>query len=136
METGAMIEGVLGPEEREIVAMVRRLSQERVAPRAMAIDADNEFPHDVYAQFHELGLTGLLVAEEHGGAGASVVAMAHVYAEIARASATCAMLLSNTVEAFATMTHYAEPELRGAVIQRVLEQGEIPCFALTEPGAG
>jgi alkylation response protein AidB-like acyl-CoA dehydrogenase len=133
--------GVLGlaegsAETDQIVEVVQRLAREKIAPQAQRIDASNEFPREIYQYFHEIGLIGLLVPEELGGAGASLVTMVRVYEEVARASAACALILSNSGETLVPITAYAEPELRDQVLERVLGGGEIPCFALTEPSAG
>lgn len=126
----------LSPELQDIVGVVRKLAREKIAPRAVAIDAQDEFPDDVYQHFRDIGLPGLLVPEEHGGAGASLLATVLVYEEVARASAACGLILSNTVEALVPIATYAVPELKRELLDRVLVGGEIPCFALTEPGAG
>jgi alkylation response protein AidB-like acyl-CoA dehydrogenase len=123
-------------EMDQIVEVARRLSREKIAPQAQAIDSSNEFPREIYRHFHEIGLIGLLVPEELGGAGASLQTMVRVYAEVAQASAACGLILSNSVEALVPIVTYAQPELRDAVLQRVLVDSEIPCFALTEPSAG
>jgi alkylation response protein AidB-like acyl-CoA dehydrogenase len=76
------------------------------------------------------------VPEELGGAGGSLVEMSLVYEEIAKASATCSLLLSNSIETLVPIVTFADEELRDAVLRRVLGDGEVPCFALTEPNAG
>jgi alkylation response protein AidB-like acyl-CoA dehydrogenase len=83
-----------------------------------------------------MGLMGLLVPEEDGGVGASAEATALLYFEIAKASATVSCILSNSLEALVPIVTYANPELKDEVLRRVLDDGEIPAFALTEPGAG
>src|SRR3954447_15200969 len=126
----------MSAEMDQIVEVAQRLAREKIAPQAQAIDSSNEFPREIYQHFHDIGLIGLLVPEELGGAGASVQTMVRVYSEIARASAACGLILSNSVETLVPIVTYAQPETRDQVIQRVLVDGEIPCFALTEPSAG
>lgn len=126
----------LSPAERDMISHVRALVRDTVQPRAAEIDATAEFPSDVYGAFQDIGLIGLLVPEEEGGAGASVLATVLLYFEIAKASATVACILSNSLEALVPIVTYASPELKDEVLQRVLHDGEIPSFALTEPGAG
>jgi len=123
-------------EEDDLLEVVRDVCARTVAPRAAEIDRDGAFPADVYGVFNQLGLPGLLVPEEHGGAGASLLVTARVYEELAAASATCALILSNSVEALLPIVAYADDALREEALERVLERGEIPCFALTEPEAG
>jgi hypothetical protein len=124
------------PEIEDLLDVVRRLCAEAIAPRAEEIDRANEFPHDLYAQLNELGLVGLLVPEELGGAGGTLVEMSLVYEELAKASASVSLLLSNSIEALVPIAKLAGEELRGEALARVLDGGEVPCFCLTEPGAG
>ena len=124
------------PEIEDLLDVVRPLCAEVIAPRAEEIDRANTFPHDLYGQLNELGLVGLLVPEELGGAGGNLVEMSLVYEEIAKASASVSLLLSNSVEALVPIAKLASEELRDEALARVLDDGEVPCFCLTEPDAG
>ena len=126
----------LSPAERDMIGHVRVVVRDVVAPRAVEIDATAEFPADVYGAFQDMGLIGLLVPEEDGGVGASAEATALLYFKIAKASATVSCILSNSLEALPPIVTYANPELKDEVLRRVLDYGEIPGFAFTEPGAG
>jgi alkylation response protein AidB-like acyl-CoA dehydrogenase len=126
----------LSPAERDMIGHVRVVVRDVVRPRAAEIDATGEFPADVYGALQDMGLIGLLVPEEDGGVGASAEATALLYFEIAKASATVSCILSNSLEALPPIVSYAHPELKDEVLRRVLDDGEIPGFALTEPGAG
>ena len=55
---------------------------EVIAPRAAELDRTDAFPHDIYGRFNELGLVGLLVPEELGGAGGTLVEMSLLYKEL------------------------------------------------------
>ena len=126
----------LSPAERDMIGHIRAVVRDVVRPRAAEIDATAEFPADVYGAFQDMGLIGLLVPEEDGGVGASAEATVLLYFEIAKASATISCILSNSLEALVPIVVYANPELKDEVLRRVLDDGEIPSFALTEPGAG
>ena len=58
----------LPDEVLELQASVRRLSQDKIKPRAREIDATGEYPEDIFAAFRDAGLTGLCIPEAYGGA--------------------------------------------------------------------
>jgi alkylation response protein AidB-like acyl-CoA dehydrogenase len=124
------------PEIEDLLEVVRRLCDEVIAPSAGEIDRTDAFPHDLYARFSEMGLVGLLVPEELGGAGGTLVEMSLLYEELAKASASCSLLLSNSIETLVPIAKMANEELRDEALGRVLGGGEVPCFCLTEPEAG
>src|SRR5271154_3510156 len=66
---------------------VRRFAVERIAPRANEIDRSNVFPRDLWREAGDLGLLGLTVSEDHGGAGLGYLAHTIAMEEISRASA-------------------------------------------------
>jgi alkylation response protein AidB-like acyl-CoA dehydrogenase len=126
----------LTDSETAILGTVSKICAAEIAPAALEIDRSAKFPRRLHELLHQVGLLGLLVAEEHGGLGASVLFATYVYEEIAKASAAVATMIINSIEAMIPIVLYAEPDARDEVLARVLEDGQIPCFALTEPGAG
>ena len=70
----------LGEDVNALREMVHRWAQERVKPMAREIDANNEFPAELWEEMGELGLLGITVSEEDGGAG-----MGYLAHEIGRA---------------------------------------------------
>ena len=61
----------LTPEQQEIRELARRFADDRIAPNAAAWDRDHTFPRELFAELGELGLMGVCVPEEYGGAGAT-----------------------------------------------------------------
>src|SRR5437763_17059965 len=59
----------LGEDVDALRDTVARFSHEQIAPRADEIDRENKFPRDLWPQLGELGVLGVTVAEEYGGAG-------------------------------------------------------------------
>jgi alkylation response protein AidB-like acyl-CoA dehydrogenase len=126
----------LSSDHQEVVRLVARFAKEQVAPLAADIDATNEFPKQLYDAASSIGLVGLLLPEDAGGVDMPLAGLCLIYEEIAAASATLAVILSNSIEAIVPLVKFTSEPLRAEVIERVLSRGEIPCFALTEPGAG
>jgi alkylation response protein AidB-like acyl-CoA dehydrogenase len=83
----------LSPELAELQATVRKLAQERVAPRARAIDETEEYPQDLFDLFVDAGLTGLCVPQGLGGAGAGIFGLTLAIEEVAKYSQAAALML-------------------------------------------
>ena len=81
----------LGEDVNALREMVHRWAQERVKPLAAGIDASNMFPSELWREMGELGLLGITVPEEYGGADMSYLAHVVAVEEIARASASVSL---------------------------------------------
>ncbi len=78
----------LGEDVDGLRELVRRFADDRIAPRADAIDRTNLFPRDLWPELGALGLHGITVEEEWGGAGLGYVAHCVAMEEVSRASAS------------------------------------------------
>ncbi|MGZ9104129.1 MAG: isovaleryl-CoA dehydrogenase [Rhodoplanes sp.] len=78
----------LGDDVDQLRDLVRRFSDERIAPRAEEIDRTNQFPRDLWPELGALGLHGITVEEEWGGAGLGYVAHCVAMEEVSRGSAS------------------------------------------------
>lgn len=127
----------LTDEQRDIRELARRFADEVVAPQAAAWDREHRFPTEVLAQLGELGLLGVTIPEDLGGAGADFVSYALAMEELSRADAGLGTTFGVHVSA-ATMPIVAHGSTEQA--QRLvppLAQGhELGAFALTEAGSG
>jgi butyryl-CoA dehydrogenase len=127
----------LTPEHEILQRTVRDFAEAEVKPHAKELDETGRYPRDILRKASELGLTGIAIPQEHGGAGMDHIAYSIVIEEIARACASTAVILSVQNSLF------CDPILRfGTAAQKQkflvpFARGEkIGCFALTEPQAG
>ena len=87
----ATLDFALGEDIEALRDLVRGWAQERVAPMAAEIDRTNLFPAELWREMGELGLLGITVPEEYGGAGMGYLAHVVAVEEIARASASVSL---------------------------------------------
>jgi butyryl-CoA dehydrogenase len=125
-------------EEQELLQKsVREFAEAEVKPHAKEIDETGRFPLDTFKKAAELGLTGVAVPENYGGAGMDHVSYAIVIEEISRVCASTGVILS------VQNSLYCDPILRFGTDEQKQKflvpfaRGEkIGCYALTEPQAG
>jgi alkylation response protein AidB-like acyl-CoA dehydrogenase len=123
----------LTDEQREIRELARRFADERVAPNAAAWDREHTFPREVFTALGELGLMGVCVPAEHGGAGADFLSYVLVLEELARADAGVGVTVAVHTSA-CTLPLLAHGGERW--VPPLAAGEEIGAFALTEPGSG
>jgi butyryl-CoA dehydrogenase len=116
---------------------VRRFADEVVRPRAREIDRTGEFPRQFFAQAGELGLTGVAVPEEYGGAGMDTVSYCLVIEEISRACANSGVILSvNNSLVCEPLLKFGSERQKREFLTPLAAGRKLGCFALTEPDAG
>jgi alkylation response protein AidB-like acyl-CoA dehydrogenase len=127
----------LTPEQREIRELAARVADERVAPHAAAWDREHTFPRELFGELGELGLMGVCVPEEHGGAGADFLSYVLVLEELARADAGVGVTVAvHTSACTLPLLAHGSPEQVERLVPALAAGEEIGAFALTEPGAG
>src|SRR5437870_10344269 len=77
----------LSEDQREIQALAREVAKEQIEPHAAEWDREHRFPRELFTQLAELGLMGVCVPEEYGGAGADFISYILVLEELSRADA-------------------------------------------------
>ena len=127
----------LGPDVNALRDVVHRWAQDRVKPMAADIDKSNAFPPELWPEMGELGLLGITVEEEYGGAGMSYLAHTLAVEEIARASASVSLsygahsnLCVNQIKLNGTA------EQKAKYLPRLVSGAHVGALAMSEAGAG
>src|SRR5215470_20387203 len=126
----------LSPEYAELQATVRKLAQEKVAPRARAIDTDATYPHDVFEVFRDAGLLGLVIPEEYGGGGAGILGLTLAIEEITKYSNTAALMLLLTRLPTSPVLIAGSEEQKQTYVRASATGEQRAGFGLSEPQAG
>lgn len=126
----------LPDELAELQATVRKLAQERVAPRAREIDDSGEYPQDLFELFVDAGLTGLCIPEEYGGSGAGILGLTLAIEEVAKYSNTAALMLLLTRLPTGPVMIAGTPEQNERYVRPIATGEARAGFGLSEPQAG
>jgi alkylation response protein AidB-like acyl-CoA dehydrogenase len=124
-------------DQLSIQAIARDFAQKRIVPVAAELDAKAEFPLENIREMGQLGLMGIEVPTEYGGAGMDPVAYVLAMIEIAAADAATSTIMSvnNSLFCNGILKHGTEEQKQKYV--RAIAQGEaIGAYALTEPQSG
>ena len=84
----------LAPEHELVRSTVREFATHRVAPVAAQLDHEERFPYELVAEMAELGLMGIPISEEYGGAGADTVSYAIAVEELTRIDSSVAITMA------------------------------------------
>lgn len=128
---------MLTDSQRQVRDLVRRFAQTELAPKAAERDRTPRFPREAFARMAELGLLGMTVPPEWGGAGTDYVSYALAVMEIAAAdgATSTAFQVHNSLVCQGILRHGTTAQKERYL--RPLAGGEmLGAFCLTEPGAG
>ncbi len=127
----------LGEEVNALRDMVHRWAQERVRPMAQDIDKQNLFPSELWQEMGGLGLLGITVPEEFGGAGMSYLAHVIAVEEIARASASVSLSYGAHSNLCVNQIKLnGNDEQRAKYLPRLISGEHVGALAMSEAGAG
>jgi short-chain 2-methylacyl-CoA dehydrogenase len=116
---------------------VRAFARERVAPVAEELDRESRFPYELVAELGELGLMGLPIPEEYGGAGGDTVSYAIAIEELTRVDSSVAITLAaHTSLGTMPIFLFGDEEQKQEWLPRLASGRGLAAFGLTEPGAG
>jgi butyryl-CoA dehydrogenase len=123
--------------KKMLLEQVRSFALKEIAPRAKELDETGRFPSEILAQLGEMGLMGMMVPEQYGGAGMDTVSYAIAMEEVSAACASTGVIMSvnNSLVCGPLQSWASEPQKKRWL--EPLARGEkLGCFALSEPGAG
>ena len=127
----------LTEDQQAVREMVREFSESEIRPIAAKIDETHEFPLETTKKMAELGLLGMFVSEEYGGAGMDYLSYVIAIEELSRVCASHGVIASvnNSLVCYPIMTYGNEEQKRRYLVP--LARGEwIGAYCLTEPNAG
>src|SRR5580658_1988011 len=127
----------LTEEQRLIQRTAREFAAREVAPKAAEFDKTGRWPSEVVAKMGELGLLGVAIPEEHGGAGMDALSYALAMEEVSAACASCGVIMSVNNSLFCDPVYkFGTDEQKKRVLEPVASGRKIGCFGLTEPMSG
>ncbi|HZD18918.1 MAG TPA: acyl-CoA dehydrogenase family protein [Actinomycetota bacterium] len=125
------------PEElEEFRALVRRIAEEKIAPRADEIDRTDEWPEDLFRVLVHNELTGVGYPEEYGGSGGGSLAFGVLVEELSRVSAGLALAPAVSKLGVIPLMLAGTEDQKRSMIGGICRGEILMSYALTEPGAG
>jgi alkylation response protein AidB-like acyl-CoA dehydrogenase len=127
----------LSAEHELLRETVRAFAEERVAPVAEELDREHRFPYDIVTELAELGLMGIPIAEEHGGAGGDTLAYAIAIEELTRIDSSVAITVAaHTSLGTMPFLLFGSEAQKREWLPDLASGRRLAAFGLTEPGAG
>jgi len=126
----------ISQEALDLRDMVRRLAQEKIAPRAGDIDRNSEYPWDIRELLASHDILGLPFAAEYGGTGTGTLVLQMAVEEIAKACASSALMLMVQELGTLPIQLFATEEQKQKWLPKCASGEWSPAFALSEPEAG
>ena len=131
------LESQLNEEERMIRDSIRQFCLDKLEPRVHSAFREERFDREIMTEAGELGLLGIMIPEEYGGAGLNYVAYGVIAREIERVDSgyRSAISVQNSLVAHPIYA-YGTEEQRQKYLPKICSGEWIGCFGLTEPDAG
>ena len=127
----------LGPDVDMLRKSVGNFARDRIAPRADEIDRSNTFPRDLWPEMGALGLHGITVDEEFGGAGLGYLAHCVAMEEISRASASVGRSYgAHSNLCVNQINRNGNAEQKCKYLPKLISGEHVGALAMSEPGAG
>lgn len=128
---------VLGEDIDALQDTVRKFAQEHIAPRAAQIDQSNEFPPDLWQKMGDLGLHGITVPEQYGGADMGYLAHTVAIEEISRASASVGLSYgAHSNLCINQINRWGSSEQKQRYLPALVSGEHVGSLAMSEPSSG
>lgn len=127
----------LTENQKMIQDMMRKFAKEELEPKAAEYDKTGEFPTENIKKLAELGILGMVVPEQYGGAGFDFVSLAIAVEEISRACASTGVIVAvhNSLVSYPIL-NWGSEEQKKKYLPKMVTGEKLGAFALTEPNAG
>src|SRR5215212_3326919 len=133
----AMLDHDLGPEIDLLRSTVRDFAEDRIAPVAAEIDRTDRFPIELWPEMGALGLHGITVEEEYGGAGMGYLAHCVAMEEVSRASASVGLSYgAHSNLAVNQITRNGTPAQKERYLRKLISGEHVGALAMSEAGSG
>jgi len=127
----------LTEEQRQVRELCRELAEKELRPNARRWDAEHQFPSEAVRKLGELGLMGVAIPPEWGGAGMDAVSYAIAMEEVSRGCAGTGVIMSVNNSLYCDpVLRYGTDEQRREFLIPFAKGERLGCFALTEPMSG
>src|SRR3954464_14256980 len=135
--TGQALDFDLGDMVGALRNQIEAFSEKEIAPRAAEIDKSNEFPMDLWKKFGDLGVLGITVEEEYGGAGLGYLEHTIAMEEISRASASVGLSYgAHSNLCVNQIRRNGNAEQKRRYLPKLIDGSNVGALAMSEPGAG
>jgi isovaleryl-CoA dehydrogenase len=127
----------LGADVDALRDTVENFAQDRIAPRADEIDRTNTFPRDLWPELGQMGLLGITVEEEYGGAGLGYLAHCVALEEVSRASGSVGLSYgAHSNLCVNQIRRNGNDEQKRRYLPKLMSGAHVGALAMSEPGAG
>jgi alkylation response protein AidB-like acyl-CoA dehydrogenase len=127
----------LTADQRAIQTLTRELAEAEIVPNATSWDREHRFPDELYPKLAEVGLMGVCVPEQYGGAGADFLSYILVLEELSRADAGVGVTVAvHTSATTLPILSFGTEEQRSRFVPPLARGEQLGAFALTESGSG
>jgi alkylation response protein AidB-like acyl-CoA dehydrogenase len=136
MSIGATSSYLIPQEFEELRETIRAIAQEKIVPRAPQIDRDGQYPNDIRQLLAQNDILGLPFTEEHGGTGTGTLMLQMAVEEIAKADASCALILMLQELGTLPIQRFGTEEQKQRFLPKCATGEWLAGFALSEAESG